>query len=97
MASGYLIVTRYKVLYQKALGSHRYDNNPIDKPIYGVPVANRRQPPKDKPKYRGIDRDPVYGMSFASAEMITTPGHPVEANLATQRLEEIQSPSITTH
>jgi hypothetical protein len=59
MASGYLIATRFNVLYAAALASGRYVTNPAtSEPVYGIPHRSRPVPPQGMPQYRGIDRDP---------------------------------------
>jgi hypothetical protein len=92
MASGYLIVTRFEVLYDTALHSGMCDDHPIaGEPIYGIPHRNRPIPPQDMPQYRGVDRKPLQPLSFANARLFTEMGTPCEANEATALLDEIAS------
>jgi hypothetical protein len=88
MSSGYLLATRYEVLYQRALDSHTYDNNPIGKPIYGIPFSAPLTPPEKK--YRGIDREPLQALTYDVAKLFTEAGTPSEANAATNLLEAIE-------
>lgn len=92
MASGYLIVTRFEVLYNAAVRSGRYDDNlKTTEPIYGIPHRSRPVPPENLPRYRGIDREPLKALSFAEAKAIAETGTPCEANAATALLAEIES------
>ena len=92
MASGYLIVTRFSVLYEAALRSGRYDDNPRESgPIYSIPHRSRPVPPEGLPQYRGIDREPLQGLTFEHARLFTEAGFPCEANEATVLLDEIES------
>lgn len=92
MASGYLIVTRFEVLYEAALKSGRYDDNPkTAEPIYGIPHGSRHVPPEAFPRYRGIDRDPLAALSLEEARLFTEMAIPSEANDATALLDEIET------
>ena len=92
MASGYLIVTRFSVLYDAALRSGRYSDNPrAPGPIYGIPHKSRPVPPEGLPQYRGIDREPLDALIFEHARLFTEAGFPCEANEATVLLDEIES------
>jgi hypothetical protein len=92
MASGYLIVTKFSVLYDTALRSGRYDDNPkTSSPIYGIPHRSRPVPPEGLPQYRGIDREPLQGLTYDYARLFTEAGFPREANEATVLLDEIES------
>src|ERR1043166_3259484 len=75
MASGYLIATRFELLYDAALRSGRYDNNPNrTEPIYGVPHKSRAILPPNFPRYRGINRDPLRALSY---EQLETSGYQI--------------------
>ncbi len=91
MSCGYLIVTRLDVLYKRALESHRYDDNPTGKPIYGIPFPAYATPPPNSPKYRGIDREPLQALTYDEAQLFTEAGTPCKANAATNLLSEIEN------
>ena len=92
MASGYLIVTRFEVLYDAALRSGQYDVHPvITGPIYGIPHKSRPVLPAGFPRYRGIDREPLRALSYEAAKQITESGLPSEANEATALLWDIET------
>jgi len=95
MASGYLFVTRYEVIYEAALQSGRYDKNPVTgvtdaKPIYGLPHPSRPILTAGSLRYRGIDREPLGALSVALANVIAKSGVPCEATPATALLDEIE-------
>lgn len=94
MNCGYLLVTRYETLYQRALESHRYDNNPIGKPIYGIPFPDYPTSPKGRPVYRGIDREPLQALTYGEAQLFTDAGTPCKANAATNLLSEVERQTI---
>jgi hypothetical protein len=89
MASGYLIVTRFEVLYDAALRSGRYDQLPH--PIYGVPHRSSPVPQPGRPRYRGIDRQPLEALSADEARDIAAAGTPCEATPATVLLATIEA------
>jgi hypothetical protein len=91
MASGYLIATRFELLYDAALRSGRYDNNPnTTEPIYGVPHKSRAILPPNFPRYRGINRDPLRALSYEEAKLFTEAGTPSVASEATAVLDKIE-------
>jgi len=91
MASGYIIVKRFDVLYDAALRGGRYNDNPKNtSPIYRIPHRNRPVPPQGMPKYRGIDREPLRALLFEEARIFTEAGTPSEANAATNLLNKIE-------
>jgi hypothetical protein len=89
MSNGYLLVTRYEVLYQRALNSHTYDNNPTGEAIYGIPFPPNPTPTEKM--YRGIDREPLQALTHDEAKLFTEAGTPAEASAATNLLSEIEN------
>jgi len=90
MNCGYLLATRYETLYQRALESHRYGNNPTGKSIYGIPSPCHLTSPKHRPIYRGIDREPLLALTYCEAHLFTDAGTPCKANAATNLLSEVE-------
>ncbi len=91
MASGYLIATRFDVLYAAGIQRRAYDNILTDSsPIYGVPHESLPLPGGTRPRYRGIDRQPLRALTYESARLITEAGVPCEANDATAVLDQIE-------
>ena len=92
MSAGYLIATRFDVLYDAALRSGKYDDNQkTNQPIYGLPHKSRPVLPPDMPQYRGTYRKPLWALSFENARRFTELDTPCEANEATAMLDEIES------
>jgi hypothetical protein len=92
MSTGYLIATRYQVLYEQALASHRYDAAAHHRPIYGVPSSEHPTPPAGAPRYRGIDRNSLAPLSFHDARLFAEawPSSGIVATEATDLLAAIQ-------
>jgi hypothetical protein len=91
MASGYLIPTRFDVLYAAAIQKGTYNENPaVSAPIYGIPHQSSPSPSSTRPQYRGIDREPLSALSFENARIFTEAGTPCEATDATALLDEIE-------
>jgi len=89
MSNGYLLVTRYEALYERALNNHRYDDNPLGEQIYGIPFrANLALPEK---RYKGIDREPLKALTSGEAKLFTEAGIVAEASAATNLLAEIEN------
>ena len=91
MASGYLIATRFDVLYGAALEADLHNDNPaVSTPIYGIPHKSLPSPNGPRPRYQGIDREPLSAISFEDARRIAEGGTPCEATEATALLDEIE-------
>src|SRR5262245_27324959 len=89
MSSGFFLATRNEVLYERDLSSHRYDDDQLVNPIYGIPhLAHSASPEK---RYRGIDREPLQALTDDDARLFTEAGRPAKANAATNRLSEIET------
>ncbi len=92
MASGYLIVTQFDVIYDAALRSGVYDDNPkTSEPIYGIPHRLRPILREEATRYRGIDREPLSAVSNELAQAIRESGTPCVANDATILFDEIET------
>ena len=91
MASGFLIVTRFEALYAAAIQKGTYNDNPVvNTPIYGIPHKSCPTPSSSRPKYRGIDREPLSALSFENARLFTGAGTPCVATDATALLAEYE-------
>ncbi len=91
MSSGYLLATRFEVLYEAALQSGRYNENPVSpEPIYGIPHRSVPLKRDGVRRYRGIDRDPLRAMRREETKLFTETGTPCEATPATILLDEIE-------
>ncbi len=106
MASGFLIVKRFEVLYKAALEQEalyeearrrgEYDKDHLPPiPIYGIYHPDRDLNDGSTRRYRGIDRESLYGLSFDFVEMIkrADPYWPGEATEATNLLDALDSSS----
>lgn len=91
MAFGFLIPTRYEVLYERAISSGTYDPPPLPKLYYGIPCRFLPNP-SDQPKhYRGIDREPLWALSHEDADgFLATADKPRVADQAMDFLWRVQ-------
>jgi hypothetical protein len=80
MASGYLIPTRFDVLYRRAIANGTYDPAPAPRPFYGIPTAMLPEPMTQPKRYRGIDREPLCALSYEDARLFSEAGTQVAAN-----------------
>ncbi len=87
MSAGYQLATRYEVLYR----GYAENDLAIDKPIYGVPWKGDINPRPGAPRYRGVDREPLRGLTIEIARLFTEAGSPAKANPATELLYEIET------
>ncbi|MDQ7780082.1 MAG: hypothetical protein RDV41_10295 [Planctomycetota bacterium] len=92
MASGYLIVKQFDVLYDAAVRSGTYNDNPATaEPIYGIPHKSRPLVAQGLPRYRGIDREPLRALTSEHAKLFTEVGTPCTATPATNLFDEIET------
>lgn len=89
MNAGYIIQTRFEVLYRDHASS---PTSPCcsDHPLYGLPIRGREAPRADQPWYRGTNRDPVSALSYERSQWFEENNYPLRATPATNLLAEIE-------
>jgi len=103
MASGFLIVKKFEVLYKAALEREalyeearrrgEYDKDHLPRlPIYGIYHPDRDLNDRSTRRYHGIDREPLDGLSFDFVQSIKKedPYWPGEATAASDLLDSIE-------
>jgi len=92
--SGFMLATRFDVMYKMYLKSGRYDTLADDSPVkeqeYGIPFRGYPEPPPNRPHYRGIDRRPLQALSYKTAEALKGSVTSAIANDATELMDRIE-------